>query len=106
MADPPARLHLRRALRDEALTGEPAAAVVGAVALAPPLAGAPEVRVEQSPFTLVPPDVAVDGLMTDPELPGPPQVAGDLLGAPLPTEQLLDCGEVLGREAAVAARAG
>ena len=62
-------------------------------------------RVEHAALALVSPDVAVDGLVADRELPRPPQVARDLLGAPLPAQQLLDEGEVLFAKAQVAARA-
>jgi len=99
------RLDLLRALRDGAFSCESAAAVVSAVALPPPLAGAPEVGVEQPSGGLVTPDVAVDALMADGELPPSAQVTGYLFRAPLPAQQPLDCGEVLRREAAVAARA-
>ena len=55
---------------------------------------------------LIPPDVAVDGLVADREEPLPPEVSRDLLGAPLPAEQLVYQREVFRREVAVTARAG
>ncbi len=106
MADSVARLDLRRALRDQALPREPAAAVVGAVALPAPLPRPAQVGVERPALFLISPDVAVDGLVADEEPTGPAEVAGDLFGAPLTAQQLVYQREVFGREAAVTARAG
>lgn len=105
MADCLPRLDLLRSLRDEAFSCESAAAVVSAVALSPPLAGSSEVGVERPAGGLVTPDVAIDGLMADRELPPSAQMTGYLFRTPLPAQELLDCGEVLRCEAAVAARA-
>src|ERR1043166_5910441 len=105
MPDLPARLDLLRALRDEALACEPAAAVVSPVALPAPLAGATQVGVEETSLALIPPDVAVDSLVANRELPGAGQVPSDLFGTPLAAEQPVDEREVCCRKAAVAARA-
>ena len=56
---------------------------------------------EASPAT-IPPDVAIDGLVADGELADATQVAGDLLGAPLLSQQRVDPGEVAGRKSRVA----
>src|SRR5215208_5483667 len=99
-------LHLRWPLRDHPFTRESAAAVVGAVALAAPLPGPAQVRVERPALLLIPPDVAVDRLVANGEQPLPGEVSRDLLGAPLPAEQPVYLREVRGREALVAAGAG
>src|SRR5215218_3675976 len=90
VADLSARLHLRWPLRDQALARQSAAAIVSAVALPPPLARPAEVGVEESSLLLVSPDVAVGRLVADAEEPDSAQVTRDLLGTPLPAEQLLD----------------
>src|SRR5215207_9548755 len=105
VADAAAGLDLGGSLRDQALAGESAAAVVSAVALAPPLPGASQVGVERPAPLLIPPDVAVDRLVADREEAGAGEVARDLLGAPLAAQQPVDYGEVFRREALVAARA-
>ena len=98
-----ARLDRRGSLRDETFSGQSSTTVIAAVALAAPLAGPSQMGVEQPSRLLVSPDVAVDGLVADGELPQTAEMSGDLLGTPLAAQQLVDLGEVLGREAQVAA---
>ena len=69
------RLDLRRPLGDMALPGQFSTAIVAAVTLSSPLAGAPQVGVEESSLPLILPDVPVDGLVADQQLSGSAQVA-------------------------------
>lgn len=93
---------IRWALRDEALSRESAAAVVGPVALAPPLTGSSQVGVEQPAPLLIAPDVTVDSLVADEEPPRPARVPRDLLGAPPAAQQLVNERVVFGSESLVA----
>ena len=97
-------LNRGRSLLDHALAGEPAAAVVGPVALAALLHGAAQVPVQLAALAQVAPDVAVDGLVADGERPARAQVPGDLLRAPAPPQQPPDPLQLPGPEARMAAR--
>ena len=99
-------LDSRRPLGDEPFSGQFSATVVAAVAFPSSLAGTSQVGVESPALLLISPDVTVDRLVADREEAGAAAVTGDLLGAPLPAQQFVDGGEVRGREALVAARAG
>jgi hypothetical protein len=63
---------------------------------------AAEAEVERAAPLLVLPDVAVDGLVADPERAGQGEPSGDLLGAPELVEQGFDQVPVLAHEPAVA----
>jgi hypothetical protein len=76
--------------------GESAAAVIGTITFAAAFASASQVGIEQSSRLFILPDVAIDGLVTDRELAFSAQVSGDLLRAPLLTDQIVDQGEVPG----------
>jgi hypothetical protein len=54
------------------------------------LARSSQVGMERPSGSLVPPDVAVDGLMADAQVPETAQMSRDLLEAPLAAEQFLD----------------
>jgi len=87
---------------DGSLTGQSPSRVVGAVSLPPLFGGLPQVRVQESPVSLVVPDVSVDGLMADLQPAFECHSAGDLLGAPvLLLQQSLDQVPVLVRESAI-----
>jgi hypothetical protein len=90
VADDLARLHIRRALRDVALAGEASARVVGAVALAPPLARLAQVPPELAAGALLAPDVHVDGLVADAQEALRPQEPRHLLRAPVEAQVALD----------------
>jgi hypothetical protein len=83
MPDPRAVLGAGGALGDRALAGEPAAAVVAAIALAPLLPRAAELRVQHAAALTILPDVAIDRLMTDRQAALGREASGDLLRAPL-----------------------
>jgi len=84
---------------DRPLSGQTSSRVAGAVSLAPSLGGLSQVRVQESPVSLVVPDVSVDGLMADLEASFVVQSSGDLLGAPvLLLQQTLDQVPVLVHE--------
>src|SRR2546422_8892504 len=70
-----------------ALAGQAAAAVIAPVAFAPLFARSAQVGVQVAAQAVVGPDVAVDRLMADRELPLAPQPAGDLLGTPVLPQQ-------------------
>ena len=65
------------------LAGEAASGVVATVPLTALLAGLTQQLVEPTALSLVEPDVAVDGLVADPELARPPEPSSDLLRAPM-----------------------
>jgi hypothetical protein len=65
-----------------------------------------EVAVQGSSPPLVPPDVAVDGLMTDAEQAEPAEPSADLLRTEVLAEPGFDERPVVGGEALIAARAG
>ena len=78
------------------------AGIVRAVALAALLAGVSEVLVVGPAASLATPEVAVDRLVADAESALEGETAGNLLGAPLITEEIQDQASVLGRDASVA----
>src|SRR6266581_2960806 len=98
-------LDRRGARADRPLAGEPAAAVVAAVALPALFARAPQVLIQRTAGAFVGPDVAVDRFMADGERAVAPQPAGDLLRTPIFPQQPLDLRPVCGRESPIAARA-
>jgi hypothetical protein len=59
--------------------------------------------VEHTSGSLIPPDVAVDGLVADAQMPQTGKMSGDLLGAPLAAEQRVYLREILGRESLITA---
>ncbi len=59
--------------------------------------------VEQPTGSLVSPDVAIDSLVTDGELPQTAEMTGDLLWTPLPADQFVDLGKILDGESLIAA---
>ncbi len=61
--------------------------------------------VEQAACSLISPDVPVDSLVADAQMPQTVQMPCDLLGAPLAAQQLFGLREVPGREAKVTAGA-
>jgi len=77
-----------RALADVTFAGKTTAAVIRAVAFAPSLAGAAQVRVQRATEHSITPDVAVDRLVADGERAA--QSATDLLGAPQFTKLGID----------------
>lgn len=95
-----------RPLADHALAGQPSAAVVGRVALPAALSGTAQKQVQVPTQTVIPPDVAVDGFMADPQKGPELQTPGDLLGAPQSKQALLDQREVGLGEMLVAPRPG
>src|SRR5579859_1569422 len=102
MPELPTRLDDPWPRADQALAREAAPAVVAAVAFAPLLPRAAEVAVKLAPGRLIRPDVAIDGLVADRELPVAAQPAGHLLGTPVLAHQGLDPGPVRGRETPIA----
>src|SRR6266699_7265859 len=106
MSDLRAGLGRQGARRDRPFTGQPPPAVVAAVAFAALLAGAAQVAVQRAAATLVGPDVAVDGFVTDREQVEAAEPPRHLLGAPIFPQQLLDLRPVGRREPLVAPGAG
>jgi len=89
-------------LGDGPLSGKAASGIVAAVAFATLLLGAAKVAVERASTPLVHPDVAVDGLVTDPKQPGPVEPTADLLRAEVLPEPHLNELPVGSGEALVA----
>jgi hypothetical protein len=95
----------RGSLRDHAFAREVASTVIGAVSLAALLAGTAQITKELPAARLVPPDVGVDGFVA--HRPGviAPEASGDLLGAPLLPQAVIDALPLVWREAGVPAGA-
>jgi hypothetical protein len=72
-----------RALRQVALPGEAAPAVIAAIPFPEGFVGIPQVMPERPPALLVLPHIAIDGLVTDREAATAPEPADDLLWAPV-----------------------
>src|SRR5687767_6976577 len=89
------RLDRCGALRDEAFSSQSSTTIIAAIALATTFTGTSQMGVEPSSRRLIAPDVAVDGLVADREVPRTAQVAGDLLGTPFLADQLIDLREVV-----------
>src|SRR2546425_9122281 len=106
MAHLGARVGRRGAGADRALAGQPAAAVVAAVALAALFPRPAQVTVERAPLALVLPEVPIDRLVADRELLVEPPPPGALLGAPVLPHQGLHAGPIRRREPPIAPRAG
>ena len=87
---------------DRPLSGQSPSRVVGTVSFASQLGGPAQVLVEGAAASLVGPDMEIDGLMADLEPVYAFQPPGDLLGAPVDLEQLLDQLPVLVGDAVVA----
>ena len=65
------------------LAGQPSAAVVTAIALAPLLAGTAQLAVEHAALGPVAPDIPRDGFVIDGQLPRQFEIPRDLFRAPL-----------------------
>ena len=91
---------------DRPLPRQAAAAVVASVAFPALLPRPAEVRVQGPALALVGPDVAIDGLVADAQLPLPAEIAGHLLRTPLLFEEGADEVDVGRREALVPPGAG
>ena len=98
------RIHLGGPLGDPPFAGEPPAAVVAAVALAPLLASAAQMLVERAAPLPILPDVAVDRLVANREAAVPLQPPRDLFGTPVFAHQGQDLVPLGGRKAQIAAR--
>ena len=79
-----------RSIRDRALAGKPSPAVVMPVAFPALLDSLAKVRVEASSMAAVIPDVLVDRLVADGQLPEPPEETGDLFRTEFAREQAPD----------------
>ncbi len=97
---------LLRAFTDRTLARKPAAAVVGSVALPPPLVGTAQMAPEIPSGAPVPEHMLIDGLMADAEDSAAVQISGDLLGTPVATQQGFDGSPVIRPEPAALAVAG
>jgi len=93
------------ACRDVPLSSQPSPTVIGPVALAPLLAGAPEMLVQLPACGLVRPQVPVDRFMADAQLTGSLEVSGDLFGTPLlAAQEGLDQVKIIDGEAGIPTR--
>lgn len=92
-------------LADMSFTRQAAATVIGSIAFSPLLSCAAQMRVERAPETAIQPDMLIDGFVADGEFAMAAQMAGDLLGAPLASQQGFDSLEIGAREVLIAAEA-
>jgi hypothetical protein len=90
--------YVLRALRDVALPGQAAPAVIGTVTLSALLEDTAKVGKKVTAGFPVGPDVEVDGFVADIYEVLSFQIAGDLLGAPIESKESFDHGKILGRE--------
>ena len=88
---------------DRPLAREASSAIVRPVAFPLELPRPTEMPVQPAALALVGPDVAIDGLVADPELALAAQPAGHLLGTPILSQQLLDPCPLRGAEPLVPA---
>lgn len=95
-----------RSLGNHAFSGKPSAAVIGCVAFSPALPGTAQEKVQIAAQAMIPPDVAVDGFVADPQKRPKLQTPGDLLGAPQSKQALLDQRKVGLGEMPVPTRSG
>ncbi len=106
VAEAGAVLSAWRALRDVALIREDPAGIGASVAFSASFRSLAEMEVEAPAVAAIVPDVSVDGLMADVEYAVEAQPAGDLLRAPVETQQGDDHLEVLVGETPVAPGVG
>src|SRR5690606_360590 len=86
------------ALANGALAREPAATVIGAIAFTALLAGAAQISMQRAAGTQMPPNVAIDRLVTNRERAFRAQSAADLLGTPSLAQQRLSAIQICTRE--------
>ena len=105
VADLASPLHLGWPLPDHSFARQSPSAVVTTVAFPAALARTAQMFVERASTSQIPPDVPVDCLVADRQLPFQAQVPGDLFRAPLFPQQLFHSFPVPPPKLAVASRA-
>ena len=92
--------------RNAAFTGHPAPAVIAPIAFSAPFQAVPKVDVQLASFSLVPPNVPIDGLMADLQDTIEFEAAGDLFRAPLALDVALNQHPVRRGKLLISARNG